>query len=149
MPETRAATVLWRPIAIGCGGLTGLVGPNGAGKSTPMKAWVGLERPSTGEVRARGIDPWRNRPRAVVELAYVPQSPALYRGLTVSEHLAQTPPPSGGRHVSSFLGAQREALDLWRLTTDETSSGDSTRAATLEQVVLGYLTASRSAEVGS
>jgi ABC-2 type transport system ATP-binding protein len=68
-------------------GLTALVGPNGAGKSTLIKAWVGLERPSAGHVFVRGIDLWRDRPGALRQLGYVPQQPALYRALTIAEHL--------------------------------------------------------------
>ncbi len=69
-------------------GLIALVGPNGAGKSTLIKAWVGLERPSAGHVAIRGIDPWREPARAIALVGYVPQSPALYEGFTVADHLA-------------------------------------------------------------
>lgn len=75
-------------LTIGWGGLTALVGPNGAGKSTLIKAWVGLERPTAGRSFVAGIDPWRDRRMAISRLGYVPQSPALYRGLTVADHLA-------------------------------------------------------------
>ena len=65
-----------------------LVGPNGAGKSTLMKAWVGFERPSSGSVAVFGINPWRDRPAALDRIGYVSQKPALYRGLTVADHVA-------------------------------------------------------------
>ena len=69
------------------GSITALVGPNGAGKSTLMKAWVGFERPSRGTVAVLGIDPFRDRGAALDRLGYVSQRPALYRGLTVADHL--------------------------------------------------------------
>lgn len=69
-------------------GLTALVGPNGAGKSTLIKACVGLEPPSAGQVVVRGVDPQRDPARAVALVGYVPQSPALYEALTVADHLA-------------------------------------------------------------
>jgi len=69
------------------GGITALVGPNAAGKSTLIKTWVGFERPTRGSVRVAGIDPWKDRPAALEQLGYVPQSPALYDGLSVSDHL--------------------------------------------------------------
>lgn len=75
-------------LAISEGSITGLVGPNGAGKSTLIKAWIGFERPSQGEVRVLGIDPWRDRPSALRRIGYVPQTPSLYRMLTVDNHLA-------------------------------------------------------------
>jgi ABC-2 type transport system ATP-binding protein len=70
------------------GSITALVGPNGAGKSTLMKAWVGFERPSRGKVAVLGVDPWRDRAAALERLGYVSQRPALYRGLTVRDHVA-------------------------------------------------------------
>ena len=70
------------------GSICALVGPNGAGKSTLMKAWVGFERPSSGSVAVFGINPWRNKPAALDRIGYVSQKPALYRGLTVADHVA-------------------------------------------------------------
>jgi ABC-2 type transport system ATP-binding protein len=75
-------------LSIAWGGLTALVGPNGAGKSTLIKAWVGLERPTGGQAAVAGIDPWRDRVGAVSQLGYVPQAPALYRELTVADHIS-------------------------------------------------------------
>ena len=69
------------------GGITALVGPNAAGKSTLIKTWVGFEKPTRGSVRVAGIDPWKNRSGALGHLGYVPQSPALYDGLSVEDHL--------------------------------------------------------------
>jgi ABC-2 type transport system ATP-binding protein len=69
------------------GGITALVGPNAAGKSTLIKTWVGFERPTRGSVRVAGIDPWKDRSAALASLGYVPQSPALYDGLSVEDLL--------------------------------------------------------------
>jgi ABC-2 type transport system ATP-binding protein len=67
---------------------TALLGPNGAGKSTLLKTWVGFERPSRGRVEVAGIDPWRHRAEALAHVAYIDQSPGLYRELTVLDHVA-------------------------------------------------------------
>ena len=69
------------------GTITALVGPNGAGKSTLIRTWVGFERPSRGRVLVGGTDPQEDRAGAVARIGYVSQSTALYRGLTVSEHI--------------------------------------------------------------
>jgi ABC-2 type transport system ATP-binding protein len=69
------------------GGITALVGPNAAGKSTLIKTWVGFERPTRGTVSVAGIDPWRDRSGALAHVGYVPQSPSLYDGLSVDDHL--------------------------------------------------------------
>lgn len=74
-------------LAVPDGSITALVGPNGSGKSTLLKAWVGFERPSEGRLLVDGIDPWRNRKDAIRRIGYVPQSPSLYRELTVDEHV--------------------------------------------------------------
>ena len=63
------------------------MGPNAAGKSTLIKTWVGFERPTRGGVTVAGIDPWRDRSGALAHVGYVPQSPSLYDGLSVEDHL--------------------------------------------------------------
>jgi ABC-2 type transport system ATP-binding protein len=74
-------------LAIPQGGITALVGPNAAGKSTLIKTWIGFERPTRGGVTVAGIDPWRDRSGVLGQVGYVPQSPALYDGLSVDDHL--------------------------------------------------------------
>jgi ABC-2 type transport system ATP-binding protein len=68
-------------------GVVGLVGPNGAGKSTLLKTWIGFERPTTGLVSVFGLDPWRERSRVLPRVAYLAQTPSLYRDLRVIDHL--------------------------------------------------------------
>lgn len=75
-------------LEIRSGSITALVGPNGAGKSTLMKLWVGFERSTAGRVAVLGFDPWRDRGQIAAAVGYVAQDPALYRELTVDEHLA-------------------------------------------------------------
>ena len=74
-------------LALPAGGITALVGPNAAGKSTLIKTWVGFEKPTRGSASVMGIDPWHDRSKALANLGYVPQSPALYDGLSVDDHL--------------------------------------------------------------
>lgn len=74
-------------LAIPQGGITALVGPNAAGKSTLIKTWVGFERPTRGGVTVAGIDPWKDRSSVLALVGYVPQSPTLYDGLSVNDHL--------------------------------------------------------------
>jgi ABC-2 type transport system ATP-binding protein len=68
-------------------GVTALVGPNGAGKSTFMRLCLGFERPTAGRVLVSGCDPQRDRTAAVGSIGYVPQSPSLYRELSVADHV--------------------------------------------------------------
>ena len=69
------------------GGITALVGPNGAGKSTLIRCFMGFERPTGGFVTVDGIDPARDRPKALSRIGYVGQEVGLYPQLTADEHL--------------------------------------------------------------
>ncbi len=61
-----------------------LLGPNGAGKSTIIKCITGLLR-FTGEIT---VDGYNNKSlEAKRLLGYIPEMPAIYDLLTVSEHL--------------------------------------------------------------
>lgn len=70
------------------GTITALVGPNGSGKSTLIRSWIGFEQATEGRLSTGGIDPQADRRGAVERVGYVPQSPSLYRDLTIAEHIA-------------------------------------------------------------
>jgi ABC-2 type transport system ATP-binding protein len=70
------------------GSITALVGPNGSGKSTLIRAWIGFEGATEGRLSTGGVDPQRDRGAAVARVGYVPQSPSLYRDLTIADHIA-------------------------------------------------------------
>jgi ABC-2 type transport system ATP-binding protein len=67
--------------------ITALVGPNGSGKSTLIRSWIGFEGATEGRLLTGGVDPQRDRASAVARVGYVPQSPSLYRDLTVAQHV--------------------------------------------------------------
>ena len=70
------------------GSITALVGPNGSGKSTLIRSWIGFEGATEGRLATGGIDPQKDRKGAVERVGYVPQSPSLYRDLTIADHIA-------------------------------------------------------------
>lgn len=91
------------------GAVTGLVGPNAAGKSTLINSWMGFERPTSGATFVDGLNPLRSRVQSTRRIGYVPQSPALYRELTVADHLGLA------KHLRSAFDAaitQRRLHDL-------------------------------------
>jgi len=52
-----------------------------------IRAWIGFERATEGRLSTGGIDPQRDRSGAVARVGYVPQSPSLYRDLTIRDHV--------------------------------------------------------------
>jgi ABC-2 type transport system ATP-binding protein len=70
------------------GSITALVGPNGSGKSTLIRGWIGFEGATEGRLVTGGVDPQKDRKGAVERVGYVPQSPSLYRDLTIADHIA-------------------------------------------------------------
>jgi lipopolysaccharide export system ATP-binding protein len=71
------------------GEVVGLLGPNGAGKTTTFYMCVGLTAPDSGRVELDGsditTDPMYVRARK--GLAYLPQEPSVFRGLTVEQNI--------------------------------------------------------------
>jgi len=63
------------------GGVTGVLGMNGAGNSTLLKIIVGRLRPSQGQIRLFGTDPFKN-PAPYHRLGYVSESEKLYDWMT-------------------------------------------------------------------
>jgi len=75
-------------LQVPAGSVTALVGPNGAGKTTLIRVCMAFERPNSGRVAVDGVDPWKHRSEALRRVGYVPQTPAVYRGLSVEDHLS-------------------------------------------------------------
>src|SRR4029078_5812503 len=69
------------------GTITALVRPNGSGKPTLIRSWIGFERATEGRIVTGGIDPQKDRKKAVERVGYVPQSTSLYRDLTIAAHI--------------------------------------------------------------
>lgn len=69
------------------GEVLGFLGPNGAGKSTTMKMLTGNLAPTAGTVRICGIDILENPKEAKALIGYLPETPPLYKELTVDEML--------------------------------------------------------------
>jgi lipopolysaccharide export system ATP-binding protein len=74
---------------VASGEVVGLLGPNGAGKTTTFYMVVGLTTPDEGRVLLDGedvtTDPMYVRARKGI--AYLPQEPSIFRGLTVEQNI--------------------------------------------------------------
>ncbi|MCR5705228.1 MAG: ABC transporter ATP-binding protein [Acholeplasmatales bacterium] len=69
------------------GDIFGFVGPNGAGKSTTIKAIVGILPYTSGSILVNGKDVLRDSLEVKKEIAYIPDNPDLYEGLTGIQYL--------------------------------------------------------------
>lgn len=69
------------------GEVLGFLGPNGAGKTTTMQMLCGLLAPSAGQITINGIKLASQPALAKQSLGYLPETPPLYKELTVREFL--------------------------------------------------------------
>jgi len=89
------------------GEVLGFLGPNGAGKTTTMQMLCGNLAPSSGEIRINGFDLLDQPKQAKQCLGYLPDTPPLYKELTVNEFLTYC----GRLHGISFKQI-KHAIDL-------------------------------------
>jgi ABC-2 type transport system ATP-binding protein len=95
-------------------GVVALVGVNGSGKTTLLRTATGLLRPSSGDVRVAGIDPWRRPEQAHRVVGYVPEAPRPYPGMTVRKYLefaARLAQPAERRQAAVERAVARFGLD--------------------------------------
>ncbi len=89
--------------SVSAGEIGVLLGPNGAGKSTTIKSIAGLLK-FKGDIR---IDGHHNKSlEAKRRFGYVPETPALYDALTVSEHV-------------EFIARAYQLDESWRARADK------------------------------
>ncbi|BEU88497.1 LPS export ABC transporter ATP-binding protein [Selenomonas sp. TAMA-11512] len=71
------------------GEIVGLLGPNGAGKTTTFYMIIGLEQPTSGEVRISDvrIDDMPMYRRARLGIGYLAQEASIFRKMTVEDNL--------------------------------------------------------------
>lgn len=67
------------------GSIFGLLGENGAGKTTTLQILLGLIKADSGSARVLDLDPAKNGLEIRRQVGYVPELPALYDWMTVSE----------------------------------------------------------------
>jgi len=76
-------------IDVSSGEIVGLLGPNGAGKTTTFAMTVGLAAPDSGRVilDAEDVPDDPMYVRARKGIAYLPQEPSIFRGMTVEQNI--------------------------------------------------------------
>ncbi|MDE1821134.1 MAG: ABC transporter ATP-binding protein [Euryarchaeota archaeon] len=74
------------------GEAVGYLGPNGAGKTTTLKLLSGLTRPTSGTLRLDGVEPTKDRRRALSSVGVLVETPGVLpyvRGRDLLEHIAE------------------------------------------------------------
>ena len=94
------------------GDVLGLVGPNGAGKTTTLRALAGILQPTSGSIRISGFDLRTDPVAAKSRLAFIPDEPALFDYLTVTEHLHFVARLYGVRDAAPRIPVLLEELEL-------------------------------------
>ena len=99
------------------GEILGFLGPNGAGKSTTVKILTGMIRPSQGRAVVAGYDVVEQPLEVKKRIGYVPETAALYDGLTAAEYLELI---GCLHHLDSKTAATRqgELLELFGLGSE-------------------------------
>jgi ABC-2 type transport system ATP-binding protein len=99
------------------GEILGFLGPNGAGKSTTVKILTGMIRPTSGRASVAGFDIVEQPLEAKKRIGYVPETAALYDGLTAAEYLDLV---SALHHLDRRTAAARsgELLELFGLANE-------------------------------
>jgi ABC-2 type transport system ATP-binding protein len=87
-------------------GVHGLLGPNGAGKSTLIKLITGQLRPTEGEIRVFGENPWNNS-GLLKRLGYCPEHDAFWSFLTGHQFVSTLAGLSGMGAADAATAAQR------------------------------------------
>jgi ABC-2 type transport system ATP-binding protein len=100
------------------GEILGFLGPNGAGKSTTVKILTGMIRPSSGRAWVAGYDIVEQPLEAKKRIGYVPETAALYEGLSAAEYLELV---ACLHHLDRGTAATRsgELLELFGLGADQ------------------------------
>ena len=100
------------------GEILGFLGPNGAGKSTTVKILTGMIRPTVGRALVAGFDIVEQPIEAKKRIGYVPETAAVYDGLTAAEYLELV---GALHHLEPGTIRQRagELLDLFGLAADQ------------------------------
>jgi phospholipid/cholesterol/gamma-HCH transport system ATP-binding protein len=100
LTKTFGSTTVLRDInfSVKPGEIFALMGPSGSGKTVIMKHVIGLEQPTSGEVRVGEFNAADPETRRKVHLAMVFQAGALFNSLSVYDNLALYPARAPDRH---------------------------------------------------
>jgi len=122
------------------GEVLGFLGPNGAGKTTTMQMLTGNLAPTVGSISICGVDLFERPAAAKARLGYLPETPPLYRELTVDEYLTLAARlhrvPATGRAAAVARAKARCGLaDVGRKLIGHLSKGYQQRTGIAQAIV--------------
>ena len=117
------------------GMITGLIGPSGSGKTTLMRAIVGVQRPSSGELHVLGEPAGSASLRS--RIGYVTQSPSVYGDLTVEQNLRYFATVAEASRSDVDAVIKTVQLEAQRKQVVETLSGGQRARVSLAVALLG------------
>lgn len=126
-------------LAVPRGGLSVLLGRNGAGKTTTLRTIMGLWRASAGSIVFDGRDITKLATPDIARLgvAYVPESMAVFSGLSVREnlHLAATGGPLDEARLAWIFGFFPALKKFWNYPAGNLSGGQKQMVAIARAIV--------------
>lgn len=101
-------------LTIGAGQVVAVVGPNGAGKTTMLRCLAAIATPDAGRIFYDGERFHRGRVDLRSRLAFLPDFPLVFPGLTVARHIAMILGLYGieGTDAAPVITRHLEELDL-------------------------------------
>src|SRR5262245_9627494 len=88
--QDKAVALSPMDLVVRRGAVFGLIGPNGAGKTTAVRMLIGLQKPTSGEIRVFGEPMGANAAHLRKRIAYLPTAPRFPASATPIEHLRGT-----------------------------------------------------------
>jgi len=122
------------------GEVLGFLGPNGAGKSTTMQMLTGNLAPTHGSIKIAGIDLMDNPIEAKAKIGYLPDTPPLYKDMSVDEYLiycAQLNRISKNKSVSALNTAKERCglIDHGKRIINHLSKGFQQRVGIAQAII--------------
>lgn len=128
-------------LAVDAGEVFGLLGHNGAGKTTTMRIMIAEEAPTCGSVQVCGQNINSNTHEAFQLMGYCPQHDALWKNITVREHLECYAAIRGvpSKDISRLIDLYLEGLQIHEHASKQTQhcSGGTRRKLSFAMAMVG------------
>jgi ABC-2 type transport system ATP-binding protein len=112
---------------VGRGHVLALLGPNGAGKTSTVEACEGFRRPTHGQVRVLGLDPWLDHDEVAPHVGVMLQEGGMHATARVGELLELFASFAAAPLDTGDLAERLGLSGLWRRRYHQLSGGEKQR----------------------